>query len=130
MPDLVISDPSKFVATLNIGKALLDENNGCKTSKSEDVVSFTEAKYLKTTPTEKDTFYQLDPQLIDIDKTQPKVFKAFNLIVAKGYKLVVLNTNGSKTTFAATVNENGLFKDSLQIVNAFKNIDSVEVSKI
>jgi hypothetical protein len=130
MPDLVISDPSKFIATLIIGKALLDENNACRTSKSVSEIPFTEAKYLKSIPNEKDTFYKLDPSLIDVEQIQPKVFKSYNLIVAKGYKLVVFKTNGSKVSFTATATENGVFKDSQQIFNALKDIDSIELSKL
>lgn len=130
MPDLVISDPSKFMATLTIGKALLDENNACRTSKSVSEIPFTEAKYLKSIPNEKDAFYKLDPSLIDVEQIQPKVFKSYNLIVAKGYKLVVFKTNGTKVSFTATATENGIFKDSQQIFNALKDIDSIELSKL
>lgn len=130
MPDLEITDPNKHVATLNIGKALLDENNSCKTSKSKNIVDFVEGKYILSDVTEKDSTYKIDPVLVDVEKTEPKVFKGYNLIVAKGHKLEMIKKDGSKSTFSATASENGVFKDSQKIFNALRNIESIEASKL
>jgi len=110
---------SNYKATL-VGAIASSDNKGvCKTSKSIDVFNFN-----------KKIIVGKNNALKLIGKVNPGNFKTYHLMVLKGYKMIVTNDKGNKTTFAATSNNNGMYNDNYQIIKAFENVIAIDINPL
>jgi len=116
-------------ATFNITTATLLNDNTCKKVDDPRIFNLSQSNYIERSLSTDTNNAFIDSNLLLLNSHEPNQSFKINLIVKAGYKVTCTNKEDS-FIFASTPTDNGVFTDSVKIIEVLKDIQSISVSPL